>query len=183
MAKIVKKWPSQKILVGIDSECFITYFWPKISKSKIFSRVKFFRGSLSFFCQNVQNSEKMTKSKNFGRFFWSESIQNVSKCFFNWKSRNQQFFPCKNFFLGLAFFGQNGQNSEKWQSKMILIDFLVVTDLEYFKTYFKPKISKSANFSRVKFFLGTVVFGKNCLNSERLNCFGANLSQPSFDPV
>ena len=36
-------------LVGIDSECFETYFKTKISKSKIFSRVKFFSWDLVVF--------------------------------------------------------------------------------------------------------------------------------------
>ena len=86
MAKLAKKWQRQKILVefflvGIDSECFETYFKTKISKSKIFSRVKFFSLDFVFFGQNDQKSEKMTKSKHFGRkYFWSESIQNILQC-------------------------------------------------------------------------------------------------------
>ena len=54
MAKIMKKWQSQKILVekillvGIDSKWCETYFKPQISKSKIFSRVKFFVGLSRF---------------------------------------------------------------------------------------------------------------------------------------
>ena len=65
--KIFENFWSKKFFFGIDSECFETYFKMKISKSKKFSRVKIFRGTLSFFGQNDQNSEKMTKVKNFGR--------------------------------------------------------------------------------------------------------------------
>ena len=63
MTKIVNKWPSQKfldeniLLVGIDSECFKTYFKPKISKLKFFSRVIFFLG-LSFSGQNMENDSQ-----------------------------------------------------------------------------------------------------------------------------
>ena len=75
MIKIVKKLQSQKILVeiffvGIASECFETYFKTKISQSKIFSRVKFFSWGFVFFGQIDQKSEKMTKSKNFGRIIF-----------------------------------------------------------------------------------------------------------------
>ena len=63
--------------VVIDSGCFKTYFKSKISKSKNFSHVKFFPGTLSFLTKIVK---KKTKSKKFGRkFFWSESIQNGLK--------------------------------------------------------------------------------------------------------
>ena len=63
----VKNFGRKIFLVGIDSEWFETYFKTKISKSKIFSRVKFFSWDFVFFGQNDQNSEKMTKVKNFGQ--------------------------------------------------------------------------------------------------------------------
>ena len=66
----------------------------KSQNRKFFSRVKFFSSDFVFFGQNDQNSEKMTKSKNFGRtFFWSESIQNGLKRILKRKSRNRKFFP------------------------------------------------------------------------------------------
>ena len=90
----VKKFWSKFFLVGIDSECFETYFKTKISKSKIFSRVKFFSWDFVFFGQNDQNSENTTKSKNFGRnFFWSELIQNALKRTLKQKSQNRKFYP------------------------------------------------------------------------------------------
>ena len=63
----VKKFWSKIFLVGIDLECYKTYFEPKFSKLKKISRVKIFPGTQSFLGQNGQNSEKMTKSKNLGR--------------------------------------------------------------------------------------------------------------------
>ena len=89
-----KKFWSKIFLVGIDSECFETYFETKISKSKIFSRVKFLFVGLCFFWPKWPNSEKLTKSKNFGRnVFWSESIQNALKRILKQKSRTRKFFP------------------------------------------------------------------------------------------
>ena len=49
------------------------------------------------FTGQAKNSEKMAKSKIFGRkFFWSESIQNVSKRILNRKSQNRKFCPVEN---------------------------------------------------------------------------------------
>ena len=55
ITKIVKTWQSQKnffekcFSVGIDSECSKTDFKLKISKSKVFSHVKFFSWDFVFF--------------------------------------------------------------------------------------------------------------------------------------
>ena len=63
----------------IDSECFKTYFKPKMWISKKFSRWKFFSGTLPFF-------RKWPHGENFRPKFckniFSQSIQNVSKRIF-----------------------------------------------------------------------------------------------------
>ena len=45
-------------LAGIDSEWFETYFEPIISKSKIFSRVKFFLGLCRFSAKKAKRVKK-----------------------------------------------------------------------------------------------------------------------------
>ena len=63
------------LLVGIDSEYLKTYFKPKISKSKNFSRAKFFKG----LCRFWPNWRKMANSKHFGRKHFLVEID--SECF------------------------------------------------------------------------------------------------------
>ena len=95
--------------VEIDSECFETYFKTKISKSKIFPRVIFFCSDSVVFRQKWPKLSKNDKVKKFWskKFFWSESIQNVSKLILNQKSRIRKFFPVYFFSRTLSFFGQN----------------------------------------------------------------------------
>ena len=52
---------SKKNLVAINSECFKTYFKTKISKSKIFSRYKYFFSNLVIFGQNNEKWQKLKK--------------------------------------------------------------------------------------------------------------------------
>ena len=83
----------QFFLVGIDSECFNTYFKMKISKSKIFNRVKFFSWDSVVFRQKGQTSQKMTKPKmlikNFLVGINSESFKRIK----NENLEIENFFP------------------------------------------------------------------------------------------
>ena len=103
MTKIVKKWQSKKIarnfLAGIDSECFATYFKTKISKSKIFSRVKFFSWDFVF-------SAKMTKivkndkiKKNGRKYFLVGIDSECFKTYFRLKVQLRRIscYPCPRF--------------------------------------------------------------------------------------
>ena len=129
MAKIVKKWQSQKILVekfflvGIDSECFKTYFKPKISKSKIFSHVKFFSWDSVVFLSKGSNSENWQSQKNLGKTFLVGIDSECFKCILNQKSRSCKFFPCKIFLVGLSrFSAKMTKIVKKWQSQKILVN-------------------------------------------------------------
>ena len=67
------------------------------------------------------------------------------------KYKNQKNFPLQIFFGYFVIFGKNskiGKVKNFW-SKI----FLVGIELESFKSYLKPKTSKSKIFCRVKFFL------------------------------
>ena len=87
MTKIVKKWQSQKILVekiflvGIDSECFETYFKTKISKSKIFSRVKFFSWDFVFSSKMTKIVKKWQSKKIWSKFFCRSRLWMFQKSF------------------------------------------------------------------------------------------------------
>ena len=64
MAKIVKKMTKSKILVesflvGLHSDCFYSYFKPKISKSIIFSFTKFFLDFVIFGLNSKEWSSKI----------------------------------------------------------------------------------------------------------------------------
>ena len=127
MTKIMKKLTESKnfgrkiFWVGIDSECFKTYFKPKILKSNIFSRLVFLLG-LCRFLPDMTKVVKKWQSKKFSRiFFSSESIQNVSKRILNWKSRNRKFFPVWNYFRGTLFFSAKMTKLvKKWKSQKFL---------------------------------------------------------------
>ena len=123
----------QFFLVGMDSECFKTYFEMKLSKSKIFPVKMFFSWDSAicslfqpFWWKNESPTKKNTREKIFdfeifalkwvlmhselenrqSRFladFLSESIQNASKRILNRKIQNRNFFPC-NFFSGTLSF-------------------------------------------------------------------------------
>ena len=106
MAKIVKKWQNQKILVEnfFSSESIqngLKRILKRKSRNRNFFPCKIFFVGQSFFSQNGQNSEKMTKSKKFRRFFCTELIQSVLKLI-------TKFFPWT-----YSFFAQNDQNSGK----------------------------------------------------------------------
>ena len=141
--------------VGIDSKCFETYFKLKISESTIFSSVNFFLWDSVFFGQNGQNSKKRQRQKILvEKFFWSESIQNVSKRILNRKSRNLKFFPCKFFSWDYNVFRPKWWKNDKVKNFWSKF-FLVGIDSECFETHFKTKISKSKIFPITKFFRGT----------------------------
>ena len=123
MAKIVKKWQSQKILVekiflvGIDSECFKTYFQPKISKSKIFSCVK-------FFCSDSRFSAKMAKIVK--KWLSQKILVGIdSECFktsFKPKISKSKIFSCVKFFLGLCrFSARMAKKVKKWVRRVSLL--------------------------------------------------------------
>ena len=105
----------QKIFsVGIDSECFETYFKTKISKSKIFSHYKMFSWDLVIFYPKWPKWWRNGEAEKFWqKFFWSESIQNVLKRILKRKSQNRKFFPLQNFSWTQSFFGQSGERMAK----------------------------------------------------------------------
>ena len=114
-----------------------------------FFRVTFFPGTHSFFGQNDQNSEKITKSQNLVRYFfgrnWSWMFQNV----FQTENLKINFPRVKVFPRTLSCFCQNSQNSGKMtKSKNFGRKFhLVKIDSECFKSYFNPKIWMSKIFT------------------------------------
>ena len=107
-SKMVKNenfWSKKIFLVGIDSECFETYFKTKIPKSKIFSRVKFFCGTLFFSAKMTKIVEKWQSQKNLVEKFFLVEID--SECFgtyFKTKISKSKIFSCVNFFSGTLFF-------------------------------------------------------------------------------
>ena len=99
------------------------------------------------------------------KFFWSESIQNVSKCILNRKSRNRKFFSCKISLIGINRFSTKRPNIlQKWQSPKIVVEnfFLVGIDSECFKRILKWK-SRNRKFSPSKIFL----LGLNRFSAKR----------------
>ena len=87
-----------------DSECFKTYTKPKKLISKNFPVENFFSGTLPFF-DEIGNIVKIF-DQNFWNFFFSESIQNVSKRILNRKSCFQKYFPLKIFLWDSTVFSK-----------------------------------------------------------------------------
>ena len=148
---MTKKWKFsvKNLFFGIDSECFETYFKTKISKSKSFPR-NFFSGTQSFF---GQNSEKMTKSKNFGRIFlvgiYSECLKTT------YKPKIENFSPCIFFPRTLSL---SAKIVKKWLSQKISDEFFLVgIDPECFTTNFKPRPRKSISLFFCGFFAVTTI--------------------------
>ena len=126
----------------IDSECFKTYFKPKISKSKFFSCVKFFCSDLVFFRPKGQKKLKNDTVQIFGRKFFLVGID--AECFkTNFKPRisKSKIFSLVKFFWSDLVVMKNDKVQKFWQKKI-----LVEINSECFKTYLKPKISKSKIF-------------------------------------
>ena len=103
---------------------FQTVFQTEILEIEIFSRVKFFRGTQSFFGQNGQNSEKVTKSKNFGGKSFLVGIDSEQfETYFKTKiSKLKIFFHVIFFSWDFVVFSQNDQNSEKMPIQKMLVE-------------------------------------------------------------
>ena len=115
----VKNFGRKFFLVGIDSECFETYFKTKISKSKIFTRHKiFFLGICHFLIKIV----KKWKSQKFLFNFFVKIDSERSETYFRTKISKSNFFPLQNYFLGLSHFHSVHQsNSEAVKGNMRLM--------------------------------------------------------------
>ena len=106
--KNVQTWPKMKtfdqsylIFFRINSECLKTYFKSKKSISKIFSRWKFFSGTLPF---SDENGHMVKIFDQNCWFFFQNRFRMFQKHILNRKSWFRKNVPVENFSLGLYRF-------------------------------------------------------------------------------
>ena len=149
----------KKKLVGIDTDCIKTYFKPKISKSKFSLALNFSWGLCHFLATMTKIDEIWQSQKILVEIFLSKSIQTVSKCILNRKSRNRKLFHVNFFLWTLSFFTKTAKILEndrvkKFRSKKIFWSESIRNVSKRIST----RKSLNRNFSHVIFFLGLCRF-------------------------
>ena len=135
-------------------------FWIDCDKNIFFDFFRFFAflTVLIIFGKSPKIVKKWLSPKILvEKFFWSESIQNVSKRILNQKPRNRTFFPCQTFFVGLSRFpAKMTKNVKKWLSHKILVEkFLWPESIQNGLKRISERKSRNQNFLPCKFFART----------------------------
>ena len=139
-------------------------------RKRFAKEVFWFRPKNSKMAKNLSFQQKWPKNENFWNF-WVKKFLRVNL-------EIKKLFPC-DFPDSVVFWPKRAKIVENWLSQKILVKiFFVGIDSEWFKTYSKPKISKSKIFP-VQFFPGTLSsFWQNSVpirRDRRSFQFGARL--------